>query len=65
MSDLTKNQPSISRIFNVIELNSIKNNESKEFFKKTFGSAGITIKQDALPILTRYSGGLPVLLHEV
>ena len=65
MSDLTKNQPSISRIFNVIELNSMNNNETEEFFKKAFESADITIQQDALPILTRYSGGLPVLLHEV
>jgi len=65
MSDLAKNQPSISRIFNVIELNSMNNNESEEFFKKAFESADITIEQDALPILTRYSGGLPVLLHEV
>nr|QNO49326.1 hypothetical protein HONBAIEO_00020 [Methanosarcinales archaeon ANME-2c ERB4] len=32
MSDLTKNQPSISRIFNVIELNPMNNNESEEFF---------------------------------
>lgn len=65
MSDLTKNQPSISRIFNVIELNSMKNGESKEFFQKAFGSVGITIEPDALPTLTHYSGGLPVLLHEV
>ena len=65
MSDLTKNQPSISRIFNVIELYSMNNNESEEFFKKAFESVDITIKQDALPMLTRYSGGLPVLLHEV
>jgi AAA+ ATPase superfamily predicted ATPase len=65
MSDLTKNQPSISRIFNVIELNSMNNNDTEEFFKKAFESADITIEQEALPILTRYSGGLPVLLHEV
>ncbi|MEA1906541.1 MAG: ATP-binding protein [Euryarchaeota archaeon] len=65
MGDLAKNQPSISRIFNVIELNSMNNNESEEFFKKAFESADISIEQDALPILTRYSGGLPVLLHEV
>lgn len=65
MGDLAKNQPSISRIFNVIELNPMNNNESEEFFKKAFENANITLKQDALPILTRYSGGLPVLLHEV
>ncbi len=65
MSDLAKNQPSVSRIFNVIELSSMNNNESEEFFKKAFGSVGITIEPGALPTLTRYSGGLPVLLHEV
>ncbi len=65
MSDLAKNQPSISRIFDVIELNSMNTNESEEFFKKAFESADITIEQDALPILIRYTGGLPVLLHEV
>jgi len=65
MSDLTKYQPSISRIFNVIELNSMNENETEEFYKKAFGSVDITMEQDTLPILTRYSGGLPVLIHEV
>jgi AAA+ ATPase superfamily predicted ATPase len=65
MIDLTKYQPSISRIFNVIELNSMNKNESEEFYKKTFESVEITIESDALPTLTHYSGGLPVLLHEV
>ena len=65
MIDLTKYQPSISRIFNVIELNSMNKNESEEFYKKTFKSVDITIESDALPTLIHYSGGLPVLLHEV
>ena len=63
--DRAQNQPLISRIFNVIELNSMNDNESEEFFKKAFESADITMEHGALPILTRYSGGLPVFLHEV
>ena len=49
----------------MIELNSMNKNESEEFYKKTFESVDITIESDALPTLTYYSGGLPVLLHEV
>jgi AAA+ ATPase superfamily predicted ATPase len=63
--DLIKHQPSVARIFDVVELSLMTNEESKEFFEKTFGKLNITVKPDALALLLRYSGGLPMLMHEI
>jgi hypothetical protein len=65
MDDLRAHQPSISRIFEVVELSLMESDESREFFRKAFESVGVKLDEDASKILTRYSGGLPVLLHEV
>jgi len=65
MTDLAKVQPSVGRIFNVIELTPMNPEESSEFFRKTFGSVGIPVEEEALALLVRYSGGFPMLMHEV
>lgn len=65
MADLTKSQPSIARIFDVVNLVPLSQEESREFFVKKFQSVGTEVEDGALLTLTRYSGGLPVLMHEV
>jgi len=65
MQDLAANQPSVPRIFNVIELTSMDTNESSEFFTKTFASVACSVDEEALDLLVRYSGGLPMLMHEL
>ena len=63
--DLIRHQPSVARIFNVVELSSLTNDESKEFFDKTFGKANIEVEPDAYLVLLQFSGGLPMLMHEI
>jgi AAA+ ATPase superfamily predicted ATPase len=63
--DLIKYQPSISRIFDVIELLPMRQSEATEFFKKTFGSQNIFIPDDILSTIVQLTGGLPMLMHEV
>jgi hypothetical protein len=63
--DLLKHQPSISRIFDVIELPLMDEGESKEFFTETFGKKKINITDDALALMVEMAGGYPMLMHEV
>jgi len=63
--DLIKFQPSITRIFDIIELTSMTEEEAAEFFTKAFARQGIKIKPEAMDLMVRFSGGLPMLMHEV
>ncbi len=64
-ADLIKHQPSVARIFDVIDLPIMSNSESEEFFEKMFSRQGITISSDALSLMVQLSGGLPMLMHEI
>jgi len=63
--DLTKHQPSVARIFDVVDLSPMSENESKEFFVNMFDKQNISITADALSLMVRLSGGFPMLMHEV
>lgn len=65
MDSLATLQPSLMRIFRVIELEKLSNDEVTEFLSKAFGEAGIEIKQEALSILVSFSSGLPVIMQEI
>ena len=64
-SELISHQPSIDRIFNVIKLDPMSEEETKLFYTSTFGKQNIRIEKDALDPLVVSSGGFPMLMHEV
>lgn len=63
--DLLKHQPSVARIFDIIDLPLMDENESGEFFRKTFAEESIAVSEEALSIMVQLSGGYPMLMHEV
>ncbi len=63
--DLIKHQPSVARIFDIIELRPMSEAESQEFFTNTFDKQGMSIEPEALSLMVRLSGGFPMLMHEV
>ncbi len=63
--DLLKHQPSVARIFDIIDLPLMDETESREFFLKTFAEESITVSNDALSLMVQLSGGYPMLMHEV
>lgn len=63
--DLGKHQPSVVRIFEVIELSPMAEMETCDFFKKTYGSQDIFIPDDILLYIAQLSGGLPMFMHEI
>ncbi len=62
---LIKHQPSVARIFDVIDLPSMSNSESEDFFNNMFNGQNITVNGEALSLMVGLSGGLPMLMHEM
>lgn len=53
----------IERIFEVAQIDPLSEAESREFFRRAFGSVQMEVTEEAMEILCRYSGGLPKLMH--
>ncbi len=62
---LARLQPSLMRIFRVVEVERLSDQEVEEFLARAFESAGMTVEQDALKIMVQFSSGLPLLMHEI
>jgi len=63
--ELIRHQPSVARIFDVIDLPVMSNSESEEFFRRMFERINTTISSDGLTLMVTLSGGLPMLMHEI
>ncbi len=63
--ELVRNQPSLARVFELIDITPWSDDEVREFYKRAFKSAGATISDDNLKELVPFTGGLPVLAHEL
>ncbi len=57
-----KHQP-VERIFEISQIEIMSNEESNEFFLNAFNKVDMKLDENALKILSKYSGGLPKLLH--
>jgi len=64
-SDLIKHQPSVARIFDVVDLPLMNQTESEEFFSNMFDKCGVSVADRAMSVMVKLSGGFPMLLHEV
>lgn len=62
---LIEGQPSLDRVFELVEIRPWTTEETSEFFKGTFEKAGVTIDDAALDLISDVAGGLPVLAHEI
>jgi len=62
---LSKIQPSLMRIFRVVETKKLSDKEVESFLYIAFQKADIKVESDAMKIMVRYSSGLPLLMHEI
>lgn len=58
-------QPSLARVFDLVEIRVWSKEETATFYKNAFSSVGIEVEDPAVELLVRYAGGLPVLAHEI
>ena len=63
--ELVRNQPSLARVFELIDITPWSDDEVREFYKRSFDSAEATVSDADLATLVGFTGGLPVLAHEL
>ena len=62
---LIQHQESLARVFGMLNIEPWSREETGEFYKTTFASAGARIATQDLEILVHFTGGLPVFAHEL
>ncbi len=62
---LLDRQPSLDRVFDLIEIKRFSGEETREFYERMFGKVNVQITDEALKLLVRLSGGFPVFMHEL
>ena len=62
---LLRNQPSLDRMLDIIEIKPWSEEETELFYFVTFQSAGVEIDKEACSFMARMSGGFPVIAHEI
>lgn len=63
--ELVASQPSLARVFELTDISPWSTDEAKEFYRRAFESAQARISDEDLDFLVQYTGGLPVLAHEI
>ena len=63
--ELIARQPSLARVFELIDLAPWSDAEVHEFYERSFRSANATISDELLELLASFTGGVPVLAHEI
>ena len=63
--ELIKNQPSVARILDVVDLPLMEQSESEGFFCNLFKKQDISIDKSALSLMVKMSAGFPMLMDEV
>lgn len=62
---LVSHHESVARILDLVNLTPWSQDESRDFFRRAFGSASMEPSGSALSLAAHFSGGLPVLAHEI
>jgi len=65
VDSLAQLQPSLPRIFRIIELSRLTDEEVEEFFHRTFESVGVKVDDDAMELFVKFSSGVPVIMQEI
>lgn len=62
---LSKLQPSLMRVFRVVGIEKLSDEEVKQFLSRAFEEAHMKVKPEAMEFMVRFSSGLPILMHEI
>ena len=63
--ELVEKQPSLARVFELIDITPWSDDEVRRFYGDSFRAAGAEVSREGLELLARFTGGLPVLAHEI
>ena len=63
--ELAAQQPSLARVFELIQITPWSDEEATSFYRSSFQSSHAEIPEEGLRMMVRCAGGLPVLAHEI
>lgn len=63
--ELVSKQPSLARVFELIDIAPWSDDEAMDFFRKSFDAGGAKVTDRDMHQLVRFTGGLPVVAHEI
>lgn len=63
--ELLTRQPSLARVFELIDITPWSEDEASEFYQASFRRGGAEISAVDVRAMVQYTGGLPVLAHEL
>jgi len=63
--ELVAKQPSLARVFELIDISPWSNDEVRQFYQRSFESAYAKVTDEDMDTLVRFTGGLPVFAHEI
>lgn len=63
--ELAGKQPSLARVFELIDIAPWSDDEVSQFYRQSFDAGGAKISEESLKGLAQFTGGLPVLAHEI
>ena len=63
--ELVERQPSLARVFELIDIAPWSDDEVRQFYRESFGAGGADISEEGMELLPPFTGGLPVLAHEI
>ena len=62
---LARHEPSLLRIFRLVELDRLTDYDVSDFFERAFTQASMSVSSDAMDTMIHYSSGLPVMMQEI
>ena len=63
--ELIGNQPSLARVFDLVDITPWTGGEVEQFYRDSFAWGNAVLSAASRRFLERYTGGLPVLAHEI
>ncbi len=63
--ELVAGQPSLARVFDLIDIAPWSDDEVFEFYRNSFRAGKAEVSEESLQVLALHTGGLPVLAHEI
>ena len=63
--ELIRNQPSLARIFDPVDIGPWWNAEVERFYRESFAAGNAVVSAADLNFVVQHTGGLPVLAHEI
>ncbi|MBD3266008.1 AAA family ATPase [bacterium] len=63
--EIVKNYIPVERIFHIIQIDKMSDEEMRDFFDKAFDKVGMRVDAEAMDLICRNSGGFPRLMHLV